>query len=125
MYALRVLNLEDSPGYRFLPLEEPSEQNERGWSTSLALLDATVAESQRCGAPMAVTVFPVELQLSEEALAMYREGIGVPLAATASDPSPQRRLREWAAARAVPLGHRRAAETLESELTRLGLLGGD
>jgi lysophospholipase L1-like esterase len=66
------------------------------------VLDRTVEAARECGAPLVVAVFPLEVQLSEAALARYREGIGVPLAATATDLAPQRVLGEWAASRGVP-----------------------
>ncbi len=102
LYTLHVLNLEDSPGYRFVPLEEDAAAAAEAWKSSFALLDLLVAETATCGVPLMVAVFPLEVQLSEAALAQYRDGIGVPLAATATDMAPQAELRAWATAGGVP-----------------------
>lgn len=103
LYAVGVLDLKDSPGYRFVVLETDPAAAARAWEASLAVLDLTVEAASACGVPLGVVVFPLEVQLSEAALASYREGIGVPLAATALDMAPQLVLSEWAASRGVPL----------------------
>lgn len=102
LYAVKILDLDDSPGYRFVPLEEDAEAAARAWSASLAVLDGAAEAAAACGAPLVVAVFPLEVQLSEAALARYREGIGVPLSPSATDLAPQRVLAEWAASRGVP-----------------------
>ena len=103
LYRLGVLNLADNPGYRFLPLAPPSPEVDRAWADSLRVLDALVDEGRRCGVPLVLTVFPVEVQLSPAALARYREGIGLELVADATDLAPQRRLADWALSRDAPL----------------------
>ncbi len=102
LYAVHVLDLRDSPGFRFVPLEEDEAERVRAWEASLKLLDLTVAEGARCGVPLVVAVFPLELQLSPEALTQYREDLGVALAANATDLAPQATLATWAADRGVP-----------------------
>ncbi len=102
LYAVHILDLDDSPGYRFVPLEEPTDELELAWASSLGILDQTLAAGAHCGVPVVIAVFPLEVQLSVAALAMYREGIGVPLAANATNLAPQSRLQEWAGSRNVP-----------------------
>ncbi len=103
LYRLGVLDLADNPGYRFIPLAPPSLDVDRAWADSLRVLDALVDEGRRCGAPLVLTVFPIEVQLSPAALALYRDSIGLELVADATDLAPQRRLADWALSRDVPL----------------------
>ena len=102
LYAVGVLNLRDSPGYRFLALENASGEVERGWASSFAVLDATSQAAAGCGVPWVLVVFPLEVQLSQAALAMYGDRIGIPLAASATNLEPQRRLGAWATDNGVP-----------------------
>jgi hypothetical protein len=102
LYAVGALSLKHSPGYRFIPLEPASPAVEAAWSSSLTVLQAAVQAARDCGADVLVTLMPVEVQLSESALAEYRDGLGVRLSATATDLEPQRRLAAWAAAGNVP-----------------------
>lgn len=102
-YRTGVLDLDTNPGFAFLALEDPSPRQDRAWVDSLALLDDIVAETGACGAALTVVVFPVETQLSEDALRLYRDGLGLRIGAGAMDGLPQARLRAWADANGVDL----------------------
>lgn len=103
LYNLGVLELGNSEGYRFVALAEPSPAAEAAWTSSLAVLDEVVATTEACGAPLVFTVFPLEMQLDPAVLALYRDEMGLDLAADLSDMAPQRRLSAFAAERGVPL----------------------
>jgi lysophospholipase L1-like esterase len=104
LYRVGVLDLKDSPGYRFPPLESPGAEVEAAWTASTRVLDRIADEARRCGAPFTFLLFPLEVQLAEEALAQYRDGLGLPLhAPSALGLEPQARLAAWAAGAGVPL----------------------
>jgi hypothetical protein len=100
-YRTGVLDLNDNPGFLFVALDSDSPRYDAAWTSSLALLDDLVAEVDRCGARLTLVMFPVETQLSEAALEMYRDGLGVHITDAAMEGEPQRKVGEWARARNV------------------------
>ncbi|MBM4369896.1 MAG: SGNH/GDSL hydrolase family protein [Deltaproteobacteria bacterium] len=101
-YATGLLDLDDNPGYHFPVLGEPGPDVELAWEGSFRVLDALRDATAACDARLVLAVFPLEVQLSEEVLSLYREGIGIDVAATATDLEPQRRLAAYAAAHELP-----------------------
>lgn len=102
LYKAGVLDLGANPGYHFPVLSAAAVGIEQAWKDSFFVLDAILDAGQNCGAQVVLAVFPLEFQLSAEALARYREDIGVDLAETATDFYPQRRLASYARERNVP-----------------------
>ncbi len=100
-YATGLLDLDDNPGYHFPALGEPGPGLEEAWTQSFRVLDALREATSACDAHLVLAVFPLEVQLSDDALARYREGIGIDVAATATDLDPQRRLAGYAALHGV------------------------
>lgn len=100
-YRTGVLDLNDNPGFAFVALDAPSPAQQAAWDSSLALLDAIADEVDRCGAALTLVMFPVETQLSEDALRLYRDGLGIRIADTAMNAEPQQRVGAWASARGV------------------------
>ncbi len=100
-YASGLLDLDDNPGYHFPVLGEQGPGVEAAWTQSFRVLDALRDAVATCEAQLVLAVFPLEVQLSDDALARYREGIGIDVAANATDLEPQRRLAAYAAGHGV------------------------
>jgi hypothetical protein len=83
-------------------VEPPSAAQERAWTASLRLLDRIVEQTKRLNAPLVVVVFPMEVQLSDAKLALYRKSLGLKLDASALSGSPQNRLGEYARRHDIP-----------------------
>jgi len=119
-YRTGLLDLNDNPGFAFVALDSPSPAQQSAWDSSLSLLDDIADEVDRCGARFTLVMFPVETQLSEDALRLYRDGLGVHIADTAMNGEPQERVRAWASARGVDfvdlLPDFRAQHTAEDSL---------
>ena len=123
LYNLGVLDLGNSEGYRFAALAEPTPATEVAWTSSLAVLAQVVDRTAACGAPLVFTVFPLEMQLDPEILSLYRDEMGLDLAADLAEMSPQRRLAAFADERGVPLVDLAPAFS-EEPVAKLFLVGG-
>lgn len=119
-YRTGVLDLNDNPGFAFVALDADSPVHNIAWQTSLALLDDIVDEVDACGARFTLVMFPVETQLSQAALRMYRDGLGVHITESAMAGGPQQRVQAWADARGVDmvdlLGEFRSADPATGSL---------
>ncbi len=102
LYKTGVLDLQSNPGYHFPVLSPDDARVDQSWKDSFFVLDAVLRATSECKAQAVLAVFPLEIQLSAEALARYREGVGIDLAASATNLEPQRRLATYAADHAVP-----------------------
>jgi lysophospholipase L1-like esterase len=103
LYRARVLDINRVHEYDFLPLEPPSDKQGAAWRASLAWLDRIASLTRSRGWPLVVAIFPMEVQLTPELLALYRREFGTRLGSEALSGDPQRRVREWGASRDVPV----------------------
>jgi len=85
----------------FLPLRVPSERQARAWASSLRMLDQLVESARALKVPLVLVVFPMEMQLDQPTLDLYRRTLHLTLDASALDGTPQRRLAEFAWARSI------------------------
>lgn len=102
LFRTGVLNINDLHRYDYLALEAPSEEQDRAWRTTLDMLDRIIKLTRARGYRMGLVVFPIEVQVSPEAIDLYRRVYGITVRDDALSGAPQRRLVEFAAARDVP-----------------------
>jgi hypothetical protein len=103
LYRARVLDINRVHEYDFLPLEPSSEKQEGAWRASLVWLDRIASLTRSRGWPLIVAVFPMEVQLTPELLALYHREFGTRLGPEALTGEPQRRIVEWGAKHDVPV----------------------
>jgi hypothetical protein len=101
LYRVRVLDINHESD--FLPLEPPSDRQHRAWRASLEWLDRIASITRSRGWPLVVAVFPMEVQLTPDLLALYRRELGTRLGPEVLAGEPQRRVREWGATHDVPV----------------------
>jgi lysophospholipase L1-like esterase len=90
LYKLNILKLKDSEGFGFLAIDPPSE-SQRLARRMMALYLARMARySQAHKVPLAVVVFPVEPQLSENARRMYKEKLHIDFSPEVEEGQPQK-----------------------------------
>ena len=101
LYRFRVLDINHASD--FLPLEPPSDRQDRAWRASLGWLDRIASLTRSRGWFLIVAVFPMEVQLTPELLARYQRELGTRLGPEALAGEPQERIREWGATHDVPV----------------------
>jgi hypothetical protein len=82
---------------------EPSPDQERAWQSSFAKLRETIASARQRHWDVVAVVFPVEMQLGEEAAELYRRALGLRVAPGALSGEPQQRLTAFFADEGVPV----------------------
>jgi lysophospholipase L1-like esterase len=102
LFRTGVLDINDIHRYDYLALEAPSEAQERAWRSTLDMLDRLVARTRARGYRLGLVLFPIEVQISQHAIDLYRRAYGVRVRDDALSGAPQRRLVEFAARRDVP-----------------------
>jgi lysophospholipase L1-like esterase len=103
LYRMRVLDINRVHEYDFLPLEPPSDKQAAAWRASVDWLDRIASLTRSRGWPLVVTIFPMEIQLTPELVALYQREFGTRLGPEVLAGEPQRRIREWGAAHEVPV----------------------
>ena len=103
LYRTGVLDINRVHDYDFLPLEPPSERQARAWRMTYAWLGRIVALTRERGWPLALVVFPEEVQLGPASLALYHREFGTTLGPEVLDGEPQRRIVEFGRAHEVPV----------------------
>jgi lysophospholipase L1-like esterase len=103
LYRLHVLDIADMYGSPLRVLRQDGASLERAWASSLDVLEGLVALARAREVPLALVVFPVEVQLDAAAIARYRSDYGVTVPAHALDGEPQRRLLAFGDAHDVPV----------------------
>jgi lysophospholipase L1-like esterase len=103
LYWAGVLDINRVHDYDFLSLETPSAKQARAWESTLALLDRLVTLTRERGYPVVLSVFPMEVQLSDERLEFYHRKFRTALGPEALTGEPQQRLREFGARHDVPV----------------------
>jgi len=103
LYRRGLLDINAIRGHSFLALADSSERQARAWRSSLALLERLVQAGKDARIPLVFVVFPLGLQLDEQALQTYRDALGIRVGASALAGIPQRRLADFAAAHGTPL----------------------
>jgi|SRR5215469_348846 len=103
LYGLGLLDINKIQGYNFLPLEPSSPRQEKAWESSLQLLSKIDELARRDHYRLVIVVFPMEMQLSADALRLYREQFHVRISAEAQSGVPQKRLHEFGDERGIPV----------------------
>ena len=95
LYGLGLLDINKIQGYNFLPLEPSSSRQEKAWKSSFEILSRIAELARRDHYRLLVVVFPMEMQLSADALRLYRDQFRVRLGAEAQSGEPQKRILEF------------------------------
>lgn len=95
LYGVGVLDINKIQGYNFLPLESSSPRKEKAWESSFQMLSKIADLARRDGYRLVIVVFPMEMQLSPDALGLYRDQFHVRLGAEAQSGEPQKRIRDF------------------------------
>jgi len=103
LYKSGLLDINSVYGHNFLTLGPPSERQEHAWRSSLRRLAEIVDTARGMKMPIALVVFPMEIQLSSDTRDLYRRALKIKLDDDAFLGTPQRRLADFARAHAVPL----------------------
>jgi lysophospholipase L1-like esterase len=103
LYSSGALDINKVQGFNFVALAPPSAYQTQAWASSLGMLSRIVAFCREHGYQLVVVVFPMQMQMSATELRFYRTKYHLHLGDGALSGDPQRRLREFAAARGVTL----------------------
>lgn len=103
LYKTGVLDINSTYGGNFLTLNPPSERQTNAWESSLQRLSELVDLANHMEVPLALVVFPMEVQLSAQMRDLYRQTLGIQLDNEIVIGDPQRRLTEFAQAKGVLL----------------------
>jgi lysophospholipase L1-like esterase len=94
LYKLNILKLKDNDGFGFLAIEPPSAEQQQARSMMTLYLARLAGYAEARKVPLAVVVFPVEVQLSAEARRTYAEKLHLEFGPEASEGLPQKWVQE-------------------------------
>jgi lysophospholipase L1-like esterase len=95
LYGLGLLDINKIQGYNFLPLEPSSSGQEKAWKSSFQILSRIAELARRDHYRLLIVVFPMEMQLSADALRLYRDQFHVRLGVESQSGEPQKRILEF------------------------------
>lgn len=103
-YRVGILDINTTHAADFLALAPPSPLQAEAWRVTFEMLTELIERAQPRDVPLVLVSFPTEVQLSAQAIELFRRQLGVRLDDTERVLSglPQRRLAEFARAHRLP-----------------------
>lgn len=90
LFQTNVLKLKDNEGFGFLAIDPPSPEQEQARRMMTLYLTRLARYSDAHKVPLAVVVFPVEVQLSEEARRTYSQKLHIQFGPEVEEGRPQK-----------------------------------
>lgn len=105
LYAKKIIDKSVRNNYEIAVIHTRGAGFEDAWRNSRHLLREFKQAAARIGAPLAIAVFPYEMQLTRELLDLYRSdsGYGFDLDDSVLDAKPQKLLRAFAEGEGIPV----------------------
>jgi lysophospholipase L1-like esterase len=103
LYRFNILHLKDNEGFGFLAIEPPSPEQDKARQGVDRYIGRIANFTRMHGQPLGVVVFPVEPQLSEQALRLYEKQLHLYLGPEALNGQPQRWVEQIGAVYHVPV----------------------